>query len=246
MSIHIGAKEGEIAPVVLMPGDPARARRIAQSLFGADTRPYHKVRDNPSFTGRVTRDGVELHVSVQASGMGIPSFGIYATELYDEYDVKVIIRVGTFGIMHPDMSPGDLAIAQCASTDASFIKRWFKGANFSPPADPELLFNAQMAAREQGLQVRVGNILSTDIFYDKDHPEAWKLWPRFGILGVEMEAAMLYTLAARRHDKGCRALAILTASDHLETGAQMSAEERETCFPRMLDLALASVVPLYA
>jgi len=221
MSIHIGAEKGQIASIVLMPGDPIRAHFIAEYLFGQGVEPVHNVRANPCFTGRVTRDGVELEVSVQASGMGMPTLGIYATELYDEFGVKIIIRVGTFGIMQADLKPRDLALAQCASTDASFISLEFGGRNFAPGANPELLFNAQLAARDKG----------------------WKLWQSYGVLGVEMEAARLYTLAAER--EGCRALAVLTASDHLETNEQMSADERATCFPRMVELALASAIPLY-
>ncbi|MBT3230395.1 purine-nucleoside phosphorylase [Candidatus Uhrbacteria bacterium] len=243
MSIHIGAEKGQIASIVLMPGDPIRAHFIAEYLFGQGVEPVHNVRANPCFTGRVTRDGVELEVSVQASGMGMPTLGIYATELYDEFGVKIIIRVGTFGIMQADLKPRDLALAQCASTDASFISLEFGGRNFAPGANPELLFNAQLAARDKGWKVRAGNILSSDYFYHKRDPDAWKLWQSYGVLGVEMEAARLYTLAAER--EGCRALAVLTASDHLETNEQMSADERATCFPRMVELALASAIPLY-
>jgi len=239
VSIHLAAERGQIAPIVLMPGDPLRAQRIAGDLFGP-TEPYSRTRNMFGFTGMANvGDDKQIRVSVQGSGMGIPSIGIYATELFDEYDVETIIRVGTCGAMREDMNPGDLVIAGSASTDSSFIPHWFGNSNFfAPSADPGLFVNAVLVARDRGWKAHVGGVLSTDIFYDKDHPEAWRIWPNYGILAVEMETAMLYTLAARRRR---RTLSVLVVSDNLVTGARMSAEERETCFPRMVELALASV-----
>lgn len=244
MSIHIGAEKGQVAPIVLFPGDPIRARNIAEYLFGDDVQPCHNVRGNPCFTGSVVHDGVRLELSSQASGMGMSTLAIYATELYREYDVQTIIRVGTCGAYLEHLKPGDLVIAQSASTDASFINLQFNGMSYAPVPDPVLFINAVLAARKRGWDVHVGGILSTDSFYNLDDPKigdgdpGWKLWQRYGVLAVEMESSRLFTIASQL---GRRALTILTVSDSLVTGESMSADQRATCYPRMITLAMDSV-----
>jgi purine-nucleoside phosphorylase len=180
-----------------------------------------------------------LSLSTQGGGMGIPSVGIYATELFDDHGVRVIIRIGTCGALREDLPPGTMVLAQSASTDSGFLRSWFGDRTFAPSADPDLLFNARLAARAFGIRVHVCGTLSTDLFYDKEHPDAWKLWPQYGVDVVEMEAAMLYTLAARR--PGCRALAILTVSDNLVTREHMTAEQRENCATGMNRLAIGAL-----
>lgn len=254
MSLHIDAELGKIAPNVLLPGDPRRAEAMARFLFRRDPETYNSVRNMWGFTGRVpvredprllrianAHEGDHLELSVQGGGMGIPSTAIYATELFDEYGVRTIIRIGTCGAMREDLAPGSLVLAQSASTDSNFLRLWFGETSFAPSADPDLLFNARLAAQEMGEPVHVCGTFSTDFFYNKDHPDAWKIWPRYGVDVVEMEAAMLYTLAARRRDKGCRALALLTVSDNLVTRESMTSQQREQCFGGMVKLAVAAL-----
>jgi len=236
-----------------MPGDPRRARAIAKHLFGR-ARSYSNVRNMWGFTGSMpvlvdemlmqiaSHDAREhLRITVQGGGMGIPSTAIYATELFVDYGVRTIIRIGTCGAMCGDLRPGSIVLAQSACTDSNFLKEWFGERSFAPTADPDLLFNARLAARKRNIRVHVCPTLSTDLFYNIDKPDAWKIWPRYGVKVVEMEAAFLYTLAAHMHHRGCRALAILTVSDNIVTGAKMTALEREQCFRPMVELAVAAL-----
>ncbi len=229
MSIHIGAKEGEIAKTVLMAGDPLRAKFVAEKfLTGAVC--YNSVRGMLGFTGEYKG----RRISVQGSGMGIPSIAIYANELISSYGVKNLIRIGSCGSMQPEVKLYDIILAMGASTDSSYNKLVFNGADYSPLADFSLLQSAYETARKMGVEVRVGNILSTDVFYG-ENPDAWKLWAKYNVLAVEMETTALYTIAARFN---ARALTILTVSDSLVTHEATTSEEREKKFIRMAEIAL--------
>lgn len=229
MSVHISAKEGEIAEVVLMPGDPLRAKFIAEN-FLEDAVCYNEVRGMYGFTG--TYKG--KRVSVQGSGMGMPSISIYANELIQSYGVKKLIRVGTCGSLQENVKIRDLIIAMATSTDSSINKIRFNGMDFAPTASFKLLKKAYEVAEDSGFEPRVGNVLSSDTFYNDD-PNQWKHWAKFGCLAVEMEAAALYTLAAKYN---VDALAILTVSDSLVTGEATSSEERQSTFKNMVIVAL--------
>jgi purine-nucleoside phosphorylase len=233
MSIHIGASAGDIAETVLMPGDPLRAKFIAEN-FLQDTKCYTEVRGMLGFTG--TYKGKK--VSVQGSGMGVPSIGIYVNELINEYGVKRIMRIGSCGALHESVKIRDIILAMSASTDSCMNSVTFKGMTFAPTASYPLFSKAVNSAGRLNLPFHAGNILSTDIFYNED-PEEWKIWSRHGVLGVEMEAAALYTIAAR---KGIEALAILTVSDSLVTGEATTAEERQNTFTQMMELALETAI----
>jgi len=233
LSIHIGAQTGDVAETVLMPGDPLRAKFVAEN-FLTDVVCYNEVRGMYGFTGKYK----DKRVSVQGSGMGIPSISIYANELISEYGVKNLIRIGTCGGMQEDIQIKDIILAMSASTDSSINKIRFKNMDFAPTASFDLLLKAYQRAAEKNVPVRVGNVLSTDTFYGDD-PEAWKLWAKFGVLAVEMEAAALYTLASKYH---VNALAILTVSDSLVTHELTTAAEREKTFLNMIELAL-DIVP---
>ncbi len=227
MSTHIGAAPGDIATTVLMPGDPLRAKWIAETFLD-DARCYSEVRGMYGFTG--TYEG--RPVSVQGSGMGQPSFAIYANELMREYDVKTIVRVGSCGAMTEKLAIRDLVIASGACTDSAMNRITFEGLDYAPVADFALLREAAAAAPE----AHVGLIFSSDSFYPS-RPELSARMVDYGVLAVEMEAAALYTLAAKH---GCRALAICTVSDHLVTGEETSSQEREQTFGRMVEVALTA------
>ncbi|HAH95292.1 MAG TPA: purine-nucleoside phosphorylase [Firmicutes bacterium] len=229
MSIHIAAKPGEIAETILLPGDPLRAKMIAET-FLENPFCYNEVRGMYGFTG--TYKG--KRVSVQGTGMGMPSISIYANELISSYGVKNLIRVGTCGAMQPDLGLRDVILAMSASTGSNMNRLRFKGMDYAPTANFELLRRAYEAAVRKGIPVKVGSILSHDVFYDED-PDAWKMWAAFGTLAVEMEAAELYTLAAKF---GVRALAVLTVSDSMVTKQLTSAEERQKSFTNMVEIAL--------
>lgn len=233
MSIHIGASAGDIAETVLMPGDPLRAKFIAEN-FLEDAKCYTEVRGMYGFTG--TYKG--KRVSVQGSGMGVPSIGIYVNELISDYGVKRIMRIGSCGALHESVKIRDIILGMSASTDSCINNVTFKGMTFAPTAHYNLFSKAVEAAKKLNLPVHAGNILSTDIFYNDD-PEEWKIWSRHGVLGVEMEAAALYTIAAK---KGIEALTILTVSDSLVTGESTSSEERQNTFTQMMELALETAV----
>lgn len=233
MSTHIGAKVGEIADTVLLPGDPLRAKYIAETFLD-DPQCYSTIRNAFGYTG--TYKG--KRISIQASGMGIPSISIYTNELINSYGVKKLIRVGTCGGMSPDVRVRDVLIAQSASTDSSIIENIFgRDIYYAPTANFEMLLNAFKAAKQNDIPVRVGNILSEDRFYN-DEMDRKKLI-QYGVLGSEMEAAALYTIAAR-YD--VQALAVLTVSNHIITGEETTAEEREKSFNNMIKVALETAI----
>lgn len=229
MTIHIGAKEGEIAETVLMPGDPYRAKWAAET-FLTDATLVNEVRGMLGFTG--TWNG--HRVTIQGSGMGMPSLSIYANELISNYGAKTLIRIGSCGGMQPHVGIRDIIIAMTATTITSPSSGIFREMNFAPCADWSLLQAAVTAAKAKGTNTHVGGIYSSDVFY-AERPDLDEQMVRHGILGVEMEAAELYTLAAR-HKR--RALAVLTVSDHLQTGEALPASEREKSFGDMVEIAL--------
>jgi purine-nucleoside phosphorylase len=233
MSTHIGARPGDIAPLVLMPGDPLRARWIAET-FLEDARCYTEVRGMYGYTG--TWRG--RRVSVQGSGMGQPSLAIYVNELFSEYDVQSVVRVGSCGALTERLAVRDLVIASGACTDSSMNRIAFEGLDYAPVADFGLLRDAAAAAEalDTEASVHVGLIFSSDSFYAA-RPELAARMVEYGVLAVEMEAAALYTLAAKH---GRRALAICTVSDHIVTGEETTALEREQTFGAMVELALTA------
>jgi len=233
MSIHIAAKQGQIADRILLPGDPLRAKYIAENLLQGAER-FNEVRNMFGYTG--TYAGVR--VSVMGTGMGMPSLSIYVNELLKDYGVKKLIRVGTCGATRKEVKLRDLILAMSASTDSAVNKVRFQGMDYAPTASFALLMNAYRAASEAGFAPFVGQVISSDSFYTED-PDQWKLWAKFGVLGVEMETAELYTLAAK-YD--AQALSILTVSDHLVTGEATSSAERQTTFSAMAETALKAII----
>jgi purine-nucleoside phosphorylase len=233
MSIHIAAKKGEIAETVLLPGDPLRAKFVADN-FLKDVVQYTNIRNILGFTG--TYKGKK--VSVQGTGMGIPSISIYVNELFREYDVKRAIRIGTAGSLNKDVQIRDLVLAMSACTDSSANNIRFGGRNYAPAASFGLLKTAWEIAAAKGWQPKAGPVVSCDMFY-AENPDEWKLWAKFGCLAMEMECAELYTLAARY---GREALGILTVSDSFITNETTSAEERQTAFTSMMEVALETAV----
>jgi purine-nucleoside phosphorylase len=231
MSTHIGAEPGQIAPYVLLPGDPLRARWIAET-FLEDATCYSEVRGMYGYTGTYRGE----RVSVQGSGMGLPSLSIYVTELFAEYDVRSVVRVGSCGALTEDLALRDLVIASGACTDSSMNRIRFEGLDYAPVADFDLLRAAHDASTARDLQVaaKVGLIFSGDTFYSP-RPELTRRMADYGVLAVEMEASALYTLAA---EFGRRALAVCTVSDHIVTGEQTTAQEREETFTDMVGIAL--------
>ncbi|WP_106506492.1 purine-nucleoside phosphorylase [Brachybacterium timonense] len=236
MSTHIGASPDQIAPYVLMPGDPYRARWIAET-FLEDPVQYNDVRGMLGYTG--SYKGVRI--SAQGSGMGQPSIGIYAHELFAEYDVQAIIRVGTCGGLSEAVAVRDVVLGVAASTDSAMNRPRFGDVTFAPAADFELARIAADVAQERLLPMVAGGLFSSDQFYNPNTTIAATL-ARYGVLGVEMEAAALYTLAAQFSR---RALAICTVSDHLISGEETSAQERQESFDDMVVMALESVVRLH-
>ena len=233
MSIHIAAKEGDIAEAVLLPGDPLRAKFVADN-FLKDAVQYTNVRNILGFTG--TYKG--KRVSVQGTGMGIPSISIYVNELFNEYGVKRAIRIGTAGSIQKDVKLRDLVLAMSACTDSASNNVRFGGRNYAPTASFSLLKTAWEIAVSKGWQPKTGSVISSDMFY-AENPEEWKLWAKFGCLAVEMECAELYTLAAKY---GREALCILTVSDSLVTGESTSSEERQNTFIHMMETALETAI----
>ena len=230
MSVHIGAEKGAIAETVLLPGDPLRAKMIADTFLD-NVVCYNEVRGMYGFTG--TWQG--KRVSVQGTGMGIPSISIYVNELIREYDVKNLIRIGTCGAMKEEVGLRDVIIAMSACTDSNVNHLRFKGMNYAATASYQLLSKAVETAKEKGMTPRVGAVVTSDTFYQDDQ-DAWKLWAGYGVLAAEMETAELYTLAARY---GVDALAILTVSDHIVTHELTTAEERQNTFKQMIEIALS-------
>lgn len=231
MSTHIGAKKGDIAEAVLLPGDPLRAKFIAET-FLENPVCYNEVRGMYGFTG--TYKGKK--VSVQGTGMGQPSLSIYVNELFRFYDVQKAVRVGTTGAVQPDTKLRDVILAMSACTDSAINTHRFAGRHFAPTANFNLLKKAYDCSVSSGITPLVGPVVSSDIFYDDDN--VWKLWAEYGILGIEMEAAELYTLAAKYKRE---ALAILTVSDHIAQGTSTTSEERQSTFLAMMEIALNTV-----
>lgn len=228
MSIHIGAKKGQIAPTVLLPGDPLRAKFFAETLL-EDAVCFNEVRNMLGYTGRYG----EKTVSVMGTGMGVPSHSIYVHELINEYGVKTLIRVGTCGALQAHLDIGDIVIAMSSSTDSHINRLRFNGMDYAPTANFPLLLKAYQAATQRNLEVHVGGIFTGDTFYDD--PNWWEKWAEYGVLVVEMETAALYTLAARFN---VSALTILTVTDNLVTEKRATSEQRERGFPLMAEIAL--------
>ncbi|WP_223424741.1 purine-nucleoside phosphorylase [Tateyamaria pelophila] len=229
MTVHIGARPGDIAETVLMPGDPYRAKWAAET-FLTDARLVNDVRGMLGFTGFWKSQ----RVTIQGSGMGMPSLSIYANELMAEYGAQTLIRIGSCGGMQPYVNIRDVIIAMTATTITSPSSGIFREINYAPCADYGLLAAAVKAADLKKTKTHVGGIYSSDVFYS-ERPDLDEQMVRHGILGVEMEAAELYTLAARH---GRRALAVLTVSDHLQTGEALPSEDREKTFGDMVEIAL--------
>lgn len=222
-------KPGLIAQTILLPGDPLRAKFIADTYLDNPVQ-FNAVRNAFGYTGFYK--GREI--SVMGTGMGMPSIGIYSYELIHTYGVKNLIRVGSCGALQADLNLYDIIIGMGASTNSNFASQYGLPGTYAPTASWILLKKAVDTAAEKGYTVHVGNILSSDIFYD-DNPDAWKIWAKLGVLGVEMEAAALYMNAARA---GVNALCILTVSDSLVTHEATTSKERQTAFTKMMEIAL--------
>ncbi|CAG9000467.1 MAG: Purine nucleoside phosphorylase DeoD-type [Candidatus Celerinatantimonas neptuna] len=230
---HINAHPGDFAPTVLLPGDPLRARYIAET-FLEDVRQVTDVRNMLGFTGHYQGKDV----SVMGSGMGIPSCSIYSKELFSEYGVENIIRVGSAGAISESVKVRDVIVAMGACTDSNVNRSRFKGHDFAAIADYQLLRKAVDAAEVRNLPVRVGNVFSADLFYTPD-PDMFDVMEHHGVLAVEMEAAGLYGVAA---ECGKSALCIVTISDHIRTGEATSSDERQKTFNDMIELTLSSLL----
>ena len=228
---HIGAKYGEIAETMIMAGDPLRVKFMAENFLENPVQ-FNNVRGMLGFTG--TYKG--KRISVMGHGMGMPSIGIYTYELFNFYGVKSIIRVGSAGSIHPDLHVGDLIIAQGACTNSNYMSQYELPGTYAPIANFDLLRGAAEACDRLGYRYKVGNVMSSDTFYS-DNPQNEK-WMKLGVLAVEMEIAALYMNAAR---SGNRALGICTISDHILTGEVTTAEERQTTFTKMMDVAFSLI-----
>ncbi len=233
MSTHIGAAPGQVAPRILLPGDPLRAAWIAETVLD-DAQCYSSVRAMSGFTGSYRGE----QISVQGTGMGMPSASIYINELIRDYDVQQLVRVGSCGALSEDLAIRDVVLAISASTDSSMNKIRFEGLDYAACADFQLLRAAYDAAERAGLSAVVTQIFSSDSFYS-DRPELLSRMVEYGVKAVEMEANALYTLAAK-HDR--QALAICTVSDHIVTGEETSASEREQTFAEMVTIALDAML----
>jgi len=233
MSIHINAQPGEIAPSILLPGDPLRARYIAETILEGSVC-FNQVRGMLGYTGNYHGK----RVSVMGTGMGLPSHSIYVHELINEYGVRTLVRVGTCGALQPHLKIGDILLAMTASTDSNVNRLRFGGMDFAPPASFDLLLKAYELAQGRGVQVHVGSTFTSDIFYNDD-PDWWRLWSDYGVDVVEMETSALYSLAARFK---VQALSLLTVTDQLITGERATSEQRERDFTQMAEIAL-EIVP---
>lgn len=234
MSIHIGANQGEIAEAILLPGDPLRAKYIAENYL-ENVSLYNEVRGMYGYTGIYKGE----RVSVQGSGMGVPSISIYVNELIQNYGVKKLIRVGTCGALKKEVNIRDLILAQGATTDSQTNRMVFLGIDYAPLADFQLLKTAYEIGSDKGKNIRVGNVFTSDAFYRDNGQQINELLAQHNVLAVEMETTALYTLAAK-YD--CKALSILTVSDHAITGEATSAEERQTTFHEMMEIALDTAI----
>ena len=231
---HITAKAGDFAKTVLMPGDPLRAKFIAEN-FLEKPKLVNDIRGMLAYTG--TYKGQSI--SVMGSGMGMPSMGIYSYELYNFYGVENIVRVGTAGGIRKDLSIGDIVVGVGACSDTNFAANFNLPGTFAPIADYALIQKAQKSADKLGYPLIMGNVLSSDIFYVEDHPAAFEKWLKMGVLAVEMEAAALYMTAARA---GKAALCICSISDLIFSHELVPADERRTSFTRMMEVALGIVL----
>jgi len=228
MSIHIEAKKGDIAETILLPGDPLRAKWIAETYF-EDAVCFNRVRNMFGYTGLYNGK----RISVMGTGMGVPSISIYAHELITDYDVKNLIRVGSAGSYQKDIKLRDIVFAMAASSNSGLNQLRFGGSDYAPTASFELFQKAVEAAKSKTISIKAGNVFTSDEFYADDF-ESYKKWSKFGVLCVEMESAGLYTIAAKHN---VNALSILTISDSLVTGERTSAKERETTFKDMIKIA---------
>lgn len=233
---HINATPADFAPTVLMPGDPLRAKFIAENYL-TDAKLVNNVRGIHGYTG--TYEGTP--VSVMASGMGMPSIGIYSYELFNFFDVKTIIRVGSAGALNPDIKVRDIVLGQGACTNSAYATQYGMPGTYAPIASYNVLRTCADIATEMGIPFHVGNLLSSDTFYADNGAEANAAWAKMGVMAVEMEAAALYMNAARA---GKQALAMCTVSDHIITGEATSAEERQNSFTQMMELALKTAKAL--
>ncbi|TXE15028.1 purine-nucleoside phosphorylase [Seonamhaeicola algicola] len=229
MSVHINAKKDAIAETILLPGDPLRAKWIAETFFDNPVC-FNDVRGMLGFTG--TYKG--KRISVMGTGMGLPSISIYAHELINEYNVKNLIRVGSAGSYKNDVKVRDVVLAMAASSNSGLNKQLFNGADYAPTANFELFQKAVEVAKTKNIPIKAGNVLTSDAFY-ADNFEDYKKWANFGVLCVEMETAGLYTIAAKHN---VNALSILTISDSLVTGDRLPSKDRETTFKEMIEIAL--------
>lgn len=229
MSVHIEAKKGDIAETILLPGDPLRAKWIAET-FLENPVCFNKIRNMFGYTG--TYNG--KRVSVMGTGMGVPSISIYAHELINEFGVKNLIRVGSAGSYQEHIKIRDIVLAMAASSNSGVNELRFGGADYAPTADFGLFQKAVEAAKSKNISLKAGNVFTSDEFY-ADNFESYKKWSKFGILCVEMETAGLYTVAAKHN---VNALSILTISDSLVTGEQTTSKERESTFKEMIEIAL--------
>ena len=232
-TVHIGAEKGQIAETILLPGDPLRAQFIADN-FLTEVICYNKIRNMLGFTGLYKGE----RISVQGTGMGAASIGIYSYELIHFFGVKRLMRVGSCGSFQPQVNLYDLVFGMGASTNSNFAAQYHLTGNYSPTASFDLLEKAVMAARKLKVKFHVGNIFTSDVFYDDD-PEAWKKFQKMGVLAVEMEAAALYMNAARA---GVEALTILTVSDSLVTHELTTAQQRQEAFTQMMEVALECAI----
>ena len=228
-SFHIEAKPGDIAETILLPGDPLRAKHVAENLL-KDVFCYNKVRGMYGFTGFYNGK----RISIQGTGMGMGSTAIYVNELIQTYQVKNLIRVGTCGAIQKDLRVGQVILAMSASGDSDANRSYFNGLHYAATADFDLLLKAYEAAKKLNIPTRQGSIFSTNTFYDDD-PNRWDIWEKHGILGVEMETQILFTLAKRF---GAKALTILTVSDNIQTGEAASSLDREQAFMDMMRIGL--------
>lgn len=233
---HINATPADFAPTVLMPGDPLRAKFIAETYL-TDARLVNNVRGIHGYTG--TYEGTP--VSVMASGMGMPSIGIYSYELFNFFDVKTIIRVGSAGALNPDIKVRDIVLGQGACTNSAYASQYGLPGTYAPIASYNVLRTCADIATEMGVPFHVGNLLSSDTFYADNGAEANAAWAKMGVMAIEMEAAALYMNAARC---GKQALAMCTVSDHIITGEATTAEERQNSFTQMMELALKTAKAL--
>ncbi|WP_163536584.1 purine-nucleoside phosphorylase [Gracilibacillus sp. YIM 98692] len=234
MSVHIGANKGDIADTILLPGDPLRAKYIAENFLDNVTC-YNEVRGMYGYTGQYKGE----KISVQGTGMGVPSISIYVNELIQSYDVQNLIRVGTCGAISTDVHVRDVILASTSSTDSQMNRMVFGGIDFAPTADFSLLKKAYETGEDKGLSLRVGNVFTSDSFYRDNMKELLTLLDQYNVLAVEMETTALYTLAAKFNRK---ALSVLTVSDHIITGEETSAQERQTTFNDMIEVSLDAAI----